>query len=394
MTPCTQRCRPRRYLAAPWLSIWRYELSSHIAKSVAYSLLAAGVQLGKLDCALGPPLDRQIGSAPSDALVSPPTPRQTVAQTPSPSSQAPVLRQVASAPVSAPISGLATLIGVPAPQTSSRASSSHISLSMSSQALQASCPDRQSGTPTTAHACGNASSVATGAPGCGSQKCAPGHLDSVGLALVDLASPQHKRMSFAGSPLSASDNKAACPLTEIMLMAARPGIQKQLIGQRLYPAICERHPECAHPETVGLITGILLDKSKTVLMEIVRSPQLLGEAISEALAAHDFSRKTPFCMLSTAEFAAAYEQPSPEVRVVPAPMVLHLAQHLPGSVHNDLGLVGQFGGTASSSAGSVGLQGSLVHSLSHAPSAHLRHSPVMAACQHPLQSTASNSSLL
>lgn len=68
------------------------------------------------------------------------------------------------------------------------------------------------------------------------------------------------------------------PLTAAALASATPEIQKNMIGERLYPLIHNSEPELA-----GKITGMLLEMDNSELLHLLESPDALGSKISEAL---------------------------------------------------------------------------------------------------------------
>ncbi|KAM9218881.1 polyadenylate-binding protein 1-like isoform 1-T1 [Leptosomus discolor] len=69
------------------------------------------------------------------------------------------------------------------------------------------------------------------------------------------------------------------PLTASMLAAAPPQVQKQMIGERLYPLIHAMHPSLA-----GKITGMLLEIDNSELLLLLESPDSLASKIEEAVA--------------------------------------------------------------------------------------------------------------
>jgi polyadenylate-binding protein len=68
------------------------------------------------------------------------------------------------------------------------------------------------------------------------------------------------------------------PLTAAALASASPEMQKNMIGERLYPLIHSSQPELA-----GKITGMLLEMDNSELLHLLESPDALGAKIAEAL---------------------------------------------------------------------------------------------------------------
>jgi polyadenylate-binding protein len=67
-------------------------------------------------------------------------------------------------------------------------------------------------------------------------------------------------------------------LTASALASASPAMQKNMIGERLYPLIHQSQPELA-----GKITGMLLEMDNSELLHLLESPEALNAKISEAL---------------------------------------------------------------------------------------------------------------
>merc|ERR1712238_41958 len=77
----------------------------------------------------------------------------------------------------------------------------------------------------------------------------------------------------AGAPPVAHE-----PLTAAALASAPPDVQKNMIGERLYPLIHNSQPELA-----GKITGMLLEMDNSELLHLLESPDALNHKITEAL---------------------------------------------------------------------------------------------------------------
>jgi len=67
-------------------------------------------------------------------------------------------------------------------------------------------------------------------------------------------------------------------LTASALASASPEMQKNMIGERLYPLIHHSQPDLA-----GKITGMLLEMDNSELLHLLESPDALDARINEAL---------------------------------------------------------------------------------------------------------------
>lgn len=89
--------------------------------------------------------------------------------------------------------------------------------------------------------------------------------------------PQQQAPPAAGAapPAGTAPNEA---LTAAALASATPEMQKNMIGERLYPLI-----HMSQPELAGKITGMLLEMDNSELLHLLESPEALGAKITEAL---------------------------------------------------------------------------------------------------------------
>merc|ERR1719428_2581749 len=71
---------------------------------------------------------------------------------------------------------------------------------------------------------------------------------------------------------------ANAPLTAAALAAASPGMQKQMLGEKLFPMVAKMQPELG-----GKIVGMMLEMDNSELLILVESPQQLAAKVDEAL---------------------------------------------------------------------------------------------------------------
>merc|ERR1719394_1305823 len=71
---------------------------------------------------------------------------------------------------------------------------------------------------------------------------------------------------------------AGLPLTAAALAAAPPGVQKQMLGEKLYPAISQYQPTLA-----GKITGMMLEMDNSELLMLLESETQLRSKVDEAM---------------------------------------------------------------------------------------------------------------
>ena len=97
-------------------------------------------------------------------------------------------------------------------------------------------------------------------------------------------SQQARNTNMPGGPPPPSQAQPQAPpphegaLTAAALASASPEMQKNMIGERLYPLIHQSQPELA-----GKITGMLLEMDNSELLHLLESPEALNAKISEAL---------------------------------------------------------------------------------------------------------------
>jgi len=78
------------------------------------------------------------------------------------------------------------------------------------------------------------------------------------------------------------------PLSASVLAAAHPNDQKQMLGERLFPLIQEKHSSVA-----GKVTGMLLEMDNAEILHLLEDRELLSSRIDEAVAVLTMHQKTP-----------------------------------------------------------------------------------------------------
>merc|ERR1719263_738782 len=68
------------------------------------------------------------------------------------------------------------------------------------------------------------------------------------------------------------------PQTSSSLANAPPGMQKQMLGEKIFPMISRIHPEMA-----GKITGMMLEMDNSELLMLIESPDQLKATVDEAM---------------------------------------------------------------------------------------------------------------
>merc|ERR1719240_899628 len=105
-------------------------------------------------------------------------------------------------------------------------------------------------------------------PGMGGQRPPMGGMQQQGMQRPPAQQQQAARPSYDPNT----------PLTAAALAAAPPGMQKQMLGEKLFPAIARLQPEMA-----GKITGMMLEMDNSELLILLESPDQLKAKVDEAL---------------------------------------------------------------------------------------------------------------
>merc|ERR1719155_385423 len=95
------------------------------------------------------------------------------------------------------------------------------------------------------------------------------------------------------APQQASNPNA--PLNAAALAAAPPNVQKQMIGEKLFPAIARYQPELA-----GKITGMMLEMDNSELLILLESEQQLKNKVDEALRVLEGTKRGPAAVVDEA----------------------------------------------------------------------------------------------
>ena len=93
-------------------------------------------------------------------------------------------------------------------------------------------------------------------------------------------------------------HSATAPQHSVLALAP-PRVQKQMLGESLFPLI-----QATHPEQAGKITGMLLELDNTELLHLIESRKALAAKIQEAvsvLRAHRATTPRRRCQLSLKE---------------------------------------------------------------------------------------------
>merc|ERR1719162_1706367 len=81
-----------------------------------------------------------------------------------------------------------------------------------------------------------------------------------------------------GQPQGAPMPNPNAPLSAAALAAAPPGVQKQMLGEKLFPKISKYQPEFA-----GKITGMMLEMDNSELLIVLESESQMKSKVDEAM---------------------------------------------------------------------------------------------------------------
>merc|ERR1719163_2530406 len=91
-----------------------------------------------------------------------------------------------------------------------------------------------------------------------------------------MGAPQMPQQQPQGAPQQPMQGGA--PLNASALAAAPPQVQKQMIGEKLYPMIAKIQPELA-----GKVTGMMLEMDNSELLILLESEQQMKSKVDEAM---------------------------------------------------------------------------------------------------------------
>jgi len=81
-----------------------------------------------------------------------------------------------------------------------------------------------------------------------------------------------------GQPMMGAQPRPGADMTASNLANAPPGMQKQMLGEKIFPLIARLQPEMA-----GKITGMMLEMDNSELLILLESPEQLKMKVDEAL---------------------------------------------------------------------------------------------------------------
>merc|ERR1719181_2558921 len=122
------------------------------------------------------------------------------------------------------------------------------------------------------------------------QMMGKGGMPNQGMAPMGMARPPMPQAQMqARPPMQQQAPQQApaggAPLNASALAAAPPPVQKQMIGEKLYPAIARMQPEMA-----GKITGMMLEMDNSELLMLLESEAQLRAKVNEAIVVLESQR--------------------------------------------------------------------------------------------------------
>jgi len=109
----------------------------------------------------------------------------------------------------------------------------------------------------------------------------PGMMPMMGKGMPGMMPGQPGMRPAAGpqmQPMPQPQPQAGAPLTAAALASAPPAVQKQMLGEKLFPAIQKYQPEFA-----GKITGMMLEMDNSELLILLESEAQLKNKVDEAM---------------------------------------------------------------------------------------------------------------
>merc|ERR550537_1709374 len=97
-------------------------------------------------------------------------------------------------------------------------------------------------------------------------------------AMPQMPGGPQARPPMPQQPQPAAQPAGQQPFNASTLAAAPPAVQKQMIGERLYPQIAKLNPEMA-----GKVTGMMLEMDNSELLMLLESESQLRHKVNEAL---------------------------------------------------------------------------------------------------------------
>merc|ERR1719198_2313119 len=110
------------------------------------------------------------------------------------------------------------------------------------------------------------------------QKGGPQMMGKGGMPMQMQGAPQGARPPMPQQQQQAPPQGGPQPFNASTLANAPPAVQKQMIGEKLYPAIAKIAPDMARK-----VTGMMLEMDNSELLMLLESEQQLRSKVNEAL---------------------------------------------------------------------------------------------------------------